>query len=200
MMRTTLFALVVLCLAGAVGCQEPHVPLEATRQAFVMADPAQLDELWDTCQTVLRRSRFRLDRVDRRSGTITTFPVTSMQFFEFWRHDVNSAYHLADASMHTVRRRAAIELEPADTDPLTVAVYVTVNVERLSAPERQFNNSAMALRFFGNELPGAGGQKQLRRADDYWVEQGRDAAMEGYLLGEIVGQGTYVELAEPNAP
>lgn len=188
-------------LALTAGCQlQRETALEATSQAFIMSDAEQMDEFWGICQAVLRQNRFDLDRVNRRAGIITTFPVTSQQFFEFWRHDVDSGYDFAEASLHTVRRRAAVEMQSDDAEPLTVSVYVTVNVERLSAPERQFNNSAMALRYFGEEVPGVGGQKQLRRQDDYWIPLGRDPAMERYLLRKVIDHGVYVALAEPAAP
>ncbi|UCG15555.1 MAG: hypothetical protein JSV19_09700 [Phycisphaerales bacterium] len=170
-----------------------------TRQAFVVADSEQVDALWETCQTVLRRNRFALDRVDRRAGVITTHPVTSQQFLEFWRHDVDTAYDLLHASLHTARRRATVALQPAEDDPFELTVSVTVKAERLSAPERQFNNSALALRFFGSDLPGEAGEPRLTRQTDYWIDQGRDPAMERHLLKKITDRGVYVE-ALPSPP
>ncbi len=153
------------------------------------------ESLWVTGQDVLRQNRFALDRVDRPAGIITTFPTTSQQFFEFWRRDVNTAYDLADASLSTVRRQARVEVAPTEGDGNRVRVSVAVRVERLSAPERQFNNSATVLQYFGDELPGESGQHRLTRAGDYWIDLGRDGAMERYLLDRIVREGSYVELA-----
>ncbi len=177
------------------GCQEPATPVDYTAQVFTLADEEQAASLWETCQDVLRQNRFALDRVDRPAGIITTFPTTSQQFFEFWRRDVNTAYDLADASLSTLRRQARVEVAPAEGDGNKVRVSVTVRVERLSAPERQFNNSATVLQYFGDELPGESGQQRLTRADDYWIDLGRDGAMERYLLDRIVREGSYVELA-----
>ena len=177
------------------GCQEPTTPVDYTTQVFTLADEEQAASFWETCQDVLRQNRFALDRVDRPAGIITTFPTTSQQFFEFWRHDVNTAYDLADASLSTLRRQARVEVAPAGDDADKVRVSVTVRVERLSAPERQFNHSATVLQYFGDELPGESGQQRLTRADDYWIDLGRDGAMERYLLDRIVREGSYVELA-----
>ncbi len=177
------------------GCQEPATPVDYTTQVFTVADADQSGLLWEACQDVLRQHRFALDRVDRPAGVITTFPTTSQQFFEFWRRDVNTAYDLADASLSTVRRHARVTMSPAEDDPSRVRVSVVVRVERLSAPERQFNNSATVLQYFGDELPGEAGQQRPTRADDYWIDLGRDGAMEQYLLDRIIRDGSYVELA-----
>ncbi len=177
------------------GCQEPASPVDYNTQVFTVADAEQSALLWDTCQDVLRRNRFTLDRVDRPAGVITTFPVTSQQFFEFWRHDVDTAFDLADASLSTIRRQARVDVTPIEDNPDKLQVCVTVRVERLSAPERQFNSSATVLQYFGEELPGESGQRRLTRADDYWFDLGRDGAMERYLLDRIIRDGSYVELA-----
>ncbi|MBN1512724.1 MAG: hypothetical protein JXB13_11980 [Phycisphaerae bacterium] len=177
------------------GCQEPTGPIDYTAQVFTLAGPEQSAMLWETCQDVLRQNRFALDRVDRPAGVITTYPTTSQQFFEFWRHDVNTAYDLADSSLSTVRRQARVDVTPAESDANKMRVSVVVRVQRLSSPERQFNNSATVLQCFGDELPGEAGQQRLTRADDYWIDLGRDAAMERYLLDRIIRDGSYVELA-----
>jgi hypothetical protein len=70
---------------------------------------------------------------------------------------------------------------------------VTVNKERLSAPERQYNNSAAVLRLYGSDLPGEGGEARLTRKDDYWIDEGRDGAMERWILRRIAARADYVE-------
>ncbi|MHC4063695.1 MAG: hypothetical protein ACYSUQ_04535 [Planctomycetota bacterium] len=169
----------------AAGCHRPLQPGEPTAQQAYVADEAGFDRLWASCQEVLRRHRFRLDRVDRRSGTITTLPETSQSFFEFWRHDVDTAFDLMEATMRTVRRKATVQVDREAADP-TTRVAVTVQRETFATPERQFNSSAAALRVFGEELPGVSGEPYLSRADDYWIDDGRDGAMEQRMLDRIL--------------
>ena len=154
-------------------------------QSVHLADETDFDALWESCQEVLRRHRFRLDQVDRRSGTITTFPETSQSFFEFWRHDVDTAYDRLESTLRTVRRRAVVQV---DRNEAGGAGQVTVTVYRqtFATPERQFNNSAATLRIFAETLPGVAGEPVLTRADDYWIDAGRDAAMESRLARQIL--------------
>jgi hypothetical protein len=193
-MRTTRTIVPVLVgLVAAGGCHQPLAPAGRTAERFLVADEQQFDSLWDACQTVLRRDRFRLDRVDRLAGTITTYPTTSQQFFEFWRHDVDTAHDLARASLTTERRRVTVQVDRAKANPLDCLVCVTVNKERLSAPERQYNNSAAVLRLYASDLPGEGGEPRLTRQNDYWIDEGRDGAMERWILRRIAGRADYVE-------
>jgi hypothetical protein len=68
-----------------------------------------------------------------------------------------------------------------------------VNKERLSAPERQYNNSAAVLRMYGSDLPGEAGEPRLTFQDDYWIDDGRDGAMERWILRKIAERADYVE-------
>jgi hypothetical protein len=188
-------ALVSLGLGGiaVLGCQQPVPPTEPAQQSFCVVDDSEFDLLWETCLTVLRRNRFKPDRVDREAGVITTFPVTSQQFFEFWRRDVDTGVDLFEASIHTMRRRATINVERGQDDAMRCDVVVRVDHARLSAPERQFNNSVMALRYFGDDLPGEAGDRRLIRRHDTWQARGRDGAMEQYLLNKIRDEGVLPE-------
>lgn len=199
MMTTRTIVGLLVGLVAAGGCHQPQAPVERTAQRYLVADEEQFDSLWEACQTVLRRNHFRLDRVDRRAGTITTFPVTSQQFFEFWRHDVDTAYDLARSSLSTERRRVTVQVNREEANPLECVVRVIVNKERLSAPERRFNNSAAVLRLYGSDLPGEGGQPRLTREEDYWIDQGRDGAMERWILGRIAERADYVQASPASA-
>ena len=184
-MRTFL-AVGVLILAAA-GCHRPAQPTTAVSQDVYLADESSFDSLWESSQEVLRRHRFELDRVDRRSGIITTFPVTSQGFIEFWRHDVDTAFDLLESSLRTVRRSATVHVSRTADDP-SARVSVTVRRETFSTPERQVNSSSAVLRLFGTGLPGVAGEPYLGKEHDYWVDDGRDAAMEERLLERIIGR------------
>lgn len=172
----------ILLLAGTVGCHQPVAPTEPVSQQVTLADDGDFDRLWESALLTLRRHRFELDRVDRRVGLITTLPTTSQSFFEFWRHDVDTAYDLLEASLRTVRRVAEVQIDRHGGGQITV----TVRRETFATPERQYNNSAATLQIFGDQLPGVQGERQLTGQDDYWIADGRDQAMERRLLNHIV--------------
>lgn len=183
MARTNL--VVALAVVALAGCHRPVQPTELTAQRVLVADEPGEDRLWEAAQEVLRRHRFPLDRVDRRRGMIATMPVTSQSFFEFWRHDVDTAFDLAEALLRTVRRSAVVQLD-RHPESGEATVTVTVRRETFATPERQFNSSAASLRVFGDELPGVQGERLLTREDDYWIDDGRDEAMERRLLERIM--------------
>jgi len=187
-----------LTAALLVGCQQPHKPFEPTACLVEVADPDAADRLYDAAKDTLRRYRFRLDRVDRRAWVITTHPQSSQHFFEFWRRDVHSAYDWFDATMNPVRRRVEVSMLPVG-DLGNVQLSLTVVKERLSMPDRQFNDAGAAYQFFGYSLPATTGQAVISRADEQWISQGRDAAVEQYLLDEILARAGMTKLADPVA-
>ncbi len=213
MMRCRLGVIGLLC-AALCGCQQPPKPFEPTWERVETGDLDAYDRLCTAAASTLRRHGFRLDRLDRRAGVITTSPQTSQHFFEFWRRDVDSAYDWFDATINPMRRRVELtiggkvegrrskvqgptfDLRPSAFD---LVIRVTVHKERLSAPDRQFNDAGAAYQFFGFSLPSTTGQPVITPADERWVPQGRDGAMERYLLREIlIRAGMTAESAMPH--
>lgn len=180
-----LIQLQIVLLIACAGCHRPVKPVEPLTQTVSVANASGVDRLWEGAQEELRRHRFKLDRVDRRSGIITTFPVTSESFFEFWRHDVDSSYDRMESTLRTVRRTVTIRIDQ-DAEDSAAVLTVTVARDLFSTPERQFNSSAASLRVFSSALPGVAGEPRLSRADDYWIADGRDGAMERRLLERII--------------
>lgn len=201
-----LAAAVGLAITMAAGCQRPFAAVSASPQAMTLADAASADRAFEAAAEVLRRHRFRIDRMDRRQGIITTYPETSQQFFEFWRRDVATARDWLDASVNPVRRRVEVRLPPMHrpaTEPpvgeppstpehaheagelVAGDVQISVFKERLSAPDRQFNDAGSAYQFFGYSLPATTGQAVVTPADERWLDQGRDRSFEAHLLGEL---------------
>jgi len=178
-----LAAAMLLTLVGA--CQQPVQPDGPTRSVVQAADDEQFHALWEACQAVLRRHRFKIDRKDLRAGLITTFPQTSQSFLEFWRHDVDTPYDLAESSMRTVRRSVTIQISKPTGDS-EYSLDITVHKEHRHAVERQINNAAAALRIFSADLPTAAGRKFDPATDIIWTPAGRDEAMERRLLNLVL--------------
>ena len=176
----------VLALAMSSGCLGPRRDDYVSMRRIALSEPArQSDALWEAIQETLRRGRFRLDRVDRHKGVVTTMPETSQQFFEFWRHDVDTREDLWESTLNLIRRRVRVNMVNAD-DGRSAELDVAVFKERLSSPDRQFNSTGSAFRFFGERLPSTTGAAKVTAADDRWLKLGRDSAMEDYLLRSIL--------------
>ena len=76
-----------------------------------------------------------------------------------------------------------------------------VHKERQSSPDRQFNNSGAAYKFFGESLPSTTGQSRVTAKEDHWLDCGRDPAMEDYLLRAILKRcSTEVDLTPATSP
>jgi len=169
------------------GCAMPPRSGEPVRQTVTTQDAAGRDALWTVSQNVLRRHGYKIDRLDRRAGVITTEPETSQHFFEFWRDDVDTPYDFAEATLRTVRRTVEVHLLP-DDDPDTTDIRVVVRRQIFSTPDRQFNSSLAAFRMFGTQLPSEVTGEKITRQQDTWLHAGRDLAMEQYLLDQILSR------------
>lgn len=179
----------MILLAGAAcASRRPTIQTSATTVQSLDA-AAEGDRIWEASQEVLRRSRFRLDRVDRTAGTITTLPTTSQHFTEFWRRDVRTFRDLVESTINPIRRWVEVRFT-SDSESRWTGVEVLVHKERLSSPDRQFNSTAAAFAFFGSSLPSTTGAEQVLPAEDQWLDLGRDPALEAYLLGEILYRGS----------
>jgi hypothetical protein len=179
------------CAPGTQGVAEPS-------QTVALIHPEQeFDGVWESAQNVLRRHHFVLDRVDRRQGVITTQPATSQHFFEFWRRDVATTRDFFEATLNPIRRWVEVHVpvpeggdSPGEPKPLEVIVHR----ERLSCPDRQFNNTGAAFQFFADALPSTTGIERVTEEYDRWLDRGRDHAYEGYLQRAIL-DGMQVVLA-----
>ncbi len=183
MIRKLVFSMVVVGSALITGCFSPQrTDYAVAQQIGIASDSPQADQLWEVVQDTLRRHRFRLDRVDRRAGVITTIPETSQHFFEFWRHDVDTWSDLWEATLNPIRRRAEVSLTANEDEQAWEQICVVVHKEQLSSPDRQFNSTGAAYQFFGDSLPSTTGLARVTAEHDRWLDVGRDAAMEDRLL------------------
>lgn len=196
MRNLLLLALVVLILPG---CATSRHKEYSSTQPLAISESSQQDALWNATQDVLRKHRFALDRVDRAAGVITTLPVTSQHWFEVWRKDVATFRDAMESSFNPVRRWVEVTFA-AGGDGAWSEVAVVVRKERLSCPDRQFNSSGSAYQYFGDSLPSTTGHYRVTMAEDRWLDQGRDPAMEDRLLRKIMIAHAKVQPAEQSAP
>ncbi len=175
-------ALLLLALAvGGLGCSEPVSV--APEPLLVQAEGEQI---WQLCQKELKKRGFTLDRVNRRTGIIETYPLTSKQWFEFWCQDVVTDHDLAESSLHTIRRRVymAVSAAPEDRHRL----QCRVEIERLSAP-LELNSGQVRVRdIFGQaagRIPTPQVSEKRKIQPPRWVLIGQDHALENDILQAI---------------
>lgn len=166
-----------LAVAGQ-GCSEPvSIPPEP------LLVQAETDQLWQLCQTELKQRGFQLDRVDRRSGIIETYPLTSKQWFELWRRDIVTDYDAAESSLHTVRRRVYLAVSAAPENRHRLQCRVAV--ERLSAPPELTSGQVRVRDIFGQaagRIPTPQVSEKRKKHPPQWVPIAQDHALENDIL------------------
>ena len=183
--RVRLFVTVPLIWA-AMGCLGPRRNDYHSSRPLTVVDPSpQADRIWESAQDALRHHRFRLDRVDRRAGIITTIPETSQSLVEFWRHDVDTWPDLWEATLNPIRRWVEVIVSRREESRWS-ELAIVVHKERLSSPDRQFNSTGAAYQYFGGNLPSTAGAVEVTPEEDVWLDLGRDPAMEECLLNAII--------------
>jgi hypothetical protein len=181
-MRTTILVPITALALSANGCLRHHRSQQPSDlpEARAVATAQDRDCLWEAVQDTLRRGGYRLDRVDREAGIVTTLPETSQHFLEVWRHDVNTRADLWEATLNPIRRWIEVKVTGGNE------ICVVVHKERLSSLDRQFNSTGAAYQYFGENLPSSTGKEKVTAEDDRWVDRGRDPAMEQYMLDCIL--------------
>jgi len=194
---------IVLCLLslGVARCQQPQAPFAPTRASIGQTDDASRERLWQAARDVLREQGFDLALVDRHSGRMTTKPVSSQHFFEVYRHDVLTRYDAWEATVAPIRRRVEVIITAPEAPDSPAHLGVEVRKERLSSPDRQFNDSGALFHFFGYLLPSTGGRPTIQPQDDRWIDLGRDGVLEAHLLDRIVNRaGGEATTPDPSTP
>ena len=194
------FAVLLVIMTGIMfGCAAPQqVSLQLpttqdTRTAhaeYWLAKPAaasvfdpNYEKLWNSCQDIAREDLFSLARQDYRDGLLTTKPMVSRQFFEFWRPDTGDMYGVVQNSLQTIRRTIYFEFQKL---PGGYVVTPKVVVERESSATKHITSSSQYGTVFSytaplpNEL--ASGAPQ---AGVFWYAIGRDLKMEADLASAI---------------
>ncbi len=128
---TSLAALSPLALSLLAGCAGNSQELPSTRPALssipaergtadywlnqpAVASVSSVDyqRLWAACGQTLRDDQFEIEQEDYREGVLTTWPMVSMQFFEFWRSDAGTLHGVMLDSLQTIRRSVRFESVP----------------------------------------------------------------------------------------
>jgi hypothetical protein len=169
-----------------------------SQPATSSVDAADFERLWRSCEESARHFGFVPDRLDRRAGLITTQPLVSKQFFEFWRNDVATADDLSDSSLATYRRTLRFNIRKLDgTGPSAERGYhaePSVLIERQTIAERPITASVYLRQAF-RAPRGRTGQRTVGSPESdrgvylprtYWTPTGRDTALEAQVAEEVL--------------
>lgn len=179
-----MLGIVLLSIAAAAslaGCQAPR-PI--TGQVSVsLADEEAYRQFWGHSVATVRHFGYEMQRVDPAAGVIVSEPMTSKQWFEFWRNDTLAAGQVVEASMHTTRRQIRVHVQPMG-EPKTYLVDVRVDVQRMSQPDRQVTTSASVAHAYTDRLPTEQATTEAEAAV-HWVDMGRDRVLETAILERL---------------
>lgn len=178
-MSRTLACLLAAATLAASGCATVATGHFANPSAFTDTEPGTLEEV---ALRVLMELRFNIILPQARPGLIETQPLTGASWFEFWRKDTLGRMQVAEASLHTIRRRAAVSVSPAGGGS---KIVVRVVKERKSAHGNTPSSLGESFNVYETEDTELMRQDALAETDYQWIEMGRDELLEQYILERI---------------
>jgi len=139
-----------------------------------------------SCEEVLTKMRFVIEKYDVEQGFITTKPLRGGQFFEPWRRDNIGAANAKTANMHSILRTATLNISE---DAGSVNVACDVQVRRLSIPEKELSSFRHVSESF------TGGDVSMQRLaitsdEAEWIPMEPDRILAKQILGTIKHKAT----------
>lgn len=174
----------------------PSAPLQAPLAAepqpesLIQVPVQNADWAWEQIVDVVD-DFFRIERERQvqliegvaSEGRIDTFPQVSATAFEPHRADSVGAYNCWEATFQTIRRRAELRVVPTGANYVVTAV-VYKELEDLSRPEHATAGAA-SFRHDAALLSDVDETVSRTRLSPYWIDIGRDVALEQQMLAEI---------------
>jgi hypothetical protein len=197
-------ALGIAAVSGCIGNGNPATTQPVTAIDFATTQPAywldqqpilsvqsdDFSKLWDACDRVARDYLFGIDRLDLREGLMTTKPMTSSQFFEPWRRELQTGEDVAYSSTAAIRR--TIRFEVLRNDDGTYVLHPKVLVERETLSEQRLTSVVLSRSAFRrataqHDLPF--GTKESDQGvilqPRYWYLIGRDFRFEKVVADAV---------------
>jgi hypothetical protein len=116
----------VVMLLAMCGCFAMH-----TRPIVQPAEmsPAEkgFQAVWDATNETLNTYRYTVNQRDRRYGRITTDPLGSRHFFEWWRRDKATATGAWENSVQPIYRVVAVDIRKTGEGEYNPVVTITVS-------------------------------------------------------------------------
>lgn len=175
----SLVGVAAVLLAGGCAQTQQHAGF---RQVCI-AD-ANRAAVMEATQSSLGEMLFVIDKADARHGYIRTQPLRAAQFFELWRSDSAGTFNWAQANLHSIRRRAELNVSRQDNK---LCIGCRVSVQRLSLPEQEITSTARAYMAFSRSTSRMQ-SLELRPAQAKqaaWIDLGEDPDLAERILERI---------------
>src|SRR4051812_47184566 len=203
-------AVPVVFFLALTGCASRHAFIEppstqpatavdpaTTQPSYWLSKPApatvqyaDFDKLWDTCEQTARDFLYSIDRTDYRAGVLTTKPLTSSIFWEFWRPDVRTIEDSEQSTLAATRRTIRFEFTKLADGTYEVAPKVLV--EREAIAEQRITSVTNYRGVFTRPRNSRDIPKGTRESDvgiqlpgRYWYLIGRNEELEKALADSI---------------
>jgi len=106
-------------------------------------EPGDYERVFDAARTVLRDYRFAIDRVDARSGVITTHPKRTAGLATIWDREQSSPAQEWEDLINEQRRVVRVEFDR--TDDGSASARIIVEVLRTHRPNWRVENESVRL-------------------------------------------------------
>jgi hypothetical protein len=171
--------------ATAVSSATTPLSYYLDQPAAAQIDSPNFNALWSACEAVARDYLYELDRTDYRLGVISTKPMVSKVWFEFWRKDAGTCGWVWRDSVQTVRRTLRFEVKRDDSGVFHAVPKVLV--EQQTILEHRFSDVTQYRGAF------SGARTQAIYATDvsgpvpskYWTPVARDTEMEKQVAAAV---------------
>ena len=141
------------------GCNLASAPATATAEVRGPFDP-----LWEACERTARDYLFNIDRRDQRSGLLSTEPLITRQWWEFWRKDAGTFKDTQEATLANIRRTIFFQFKKVSDGTYSVTPKVLVEKESKVDPK------------YKDDIEGP---------SSYWYATRRDEVLEKRLADSI---------------
>jgi hypothetical protein len=181
-------------LGGLAGCVSGPVPpnpmavqpgpeaLAGENPLFVPQGPQGYSLVFDKTYDIVAEY-FPIARSNRFDGTIETRPLITAGYFDGPRARFYDGYELLESSFQTVRRRAEVQITPADNGGYFIEVRVLKELEDLERPSHAGTGAAV----FRTDVTV---DRQYQIVEPFtglkgWIDFGRDCALERVILERL---------------
>lgn len=115
----------------------------AAGDPIATTEPDDYARVFDAARTVLRDYRFAIDRVDARSGVITTHPKRTAGLATIWDREQSSPAQEWEDLINEQRRAVRVEFDRADDG--SASARVIVEVLRTHRPNWRVENESVRM-------------------------------------------------------
>ena len=178
-MKYTAYLLISFVFLGSGCTKSVRVPVEQP----VCIPITDVEKVMERCSSALEKFGFVIEKYDAEVGYIRTRPLRGGQFFEVWRRDNVGGENVKEASTHSIRRVAEMELRQ---DAGKICVECVVNVLRLGMVNEEPLTWSEVPEMFTGGINRLG--PNAENEDIYWIEMGADELLEDALLRELQKQ------------